>query len=98
MSNADEGTAIENVRNAQPKLFGDAGRMLPQMTAELSRLYGPAITVETASGHQLGQALADVWVQFEFAGFLNQTDTDISTTAGRTIALDVFTSAINCTS
>lgn len=95
MSNADEGTAIENVRNAQPKLFGDAGRMLPQMTAELSRLYGPAITVETASGHQLGQALADVGVQFEFAGFLNQTDTDISTTAGRTIALDVFTSAIN---
>jgi len=58
-------------------------------------LYGPATTVETASGHQLGQALADVGVQFEFAGFLNQTDTDISTTAGGTIALDVFTSAIN---
>ena len=25
MSNADAGTAIENVRNAQPKLFGDSG-------------------------------------------------------------------------
>lgn len=92
---ANVGTAIENVRNAQPKLFGDAGQMLPQMTTELARLYGPAITVETAAGHQIAGALADPGVQIEFANFVNQTDTKIDTTASRTIALDVFTTAIS---
>lgn len=95
MNNAQVANAIVQVRNTQPKLFGDASQMLPLMTQELATLYGAAVTVENATVPQIQNALANMGVQFEFAGFLNQTDTNISTIAGRTIALDVFTSAIN---
>lgn len=89
------GNVIEQTRNANPKLFGNSNKMFPVMNARLAVLYNPAVTFENATGAQIGNTLANGGVQIEFFRFLHQTDTNISTQAGRTIALDVFTSAIN---
>ena len=89
------GNAIEQTRNANPKLFENSDLMLPKMNDSLAILYNPAVTFETANAAQIGNALANGLVQIEFFSFLNQADTKINTQTARAIALDVFTTAIN---
>ncbi len=88
--------AVTYVKDNFPKLFESSEEMLPTLNNAVQLVAGAPASISAANGHQIGLALInDFNALIEFFDFLNQTKIDITTSKGRTIALDVFTTAIN---